>query len=496
MAVTGFLQQIKQIKQQEVATLSTRMDRSLLRKQAETMKTPGNFLESLRASTRSRVGIIAEIKKASPSKGPIRPDLDPFEFAQKYTMAGAAAISVLTESNFFNGTLADLKAVRRASNLPILRKDFIFSEFQIYEARAAGADSVLLITALMDQGALVDYICLSRELGMEPLVEINSEKEFEIAAKANAILVGINNRNLETLETDINVAQRLAPFFTGNMVPVAASGISTRGDIEAGTDVGIVNFLVGESIVKAEDTQGFIRELLGESPEDQEKQDDEDDQKTTIGKNPQKTPLVKICGLTDPNEARQCVELGANAIGLVFYEKSPRHLSIDQAKRITSVLPPETMTVGVFVNADHEYIMERVTGCSLAAVQLHGQESPELVMALARSGIRVIKTLFAEQKPGFDMENAYEGTWGFLVEDGRGTLPGGNARPWEWGSLGKMERKSKLILAGGLDPDNVHQAVEQARPDMVDVSSGVELSFGKKDLKKVKKFIMAARNET
>ncbi len=483
MAVKGFLKEIQAIKQKEIAQLAAQTGINRLRKQAEAREPGASFRQALGASSPSRVGIIAEIKKASPSKGDIRPDLDPFKLAKEYTEAGAAAISVLTESHYFKGTMEDLGAARRASDLPILRKDFIFSEIQIYESRAAGADAILLITTLLDPGQLCDYICLARELGMEPLVEINSEHELETALGANAAVIGINNRNLATLETDLNVAQRLAPFFTGREIPVAASGISERQDIEAGIEAGIVNFLVGESIVRAPDTQAFIHDLLGESPEAPQRNTDD-------------SPMVKICGLTDPHEAKKCVELGADAIGLVFYEKSPRHISIDQARRITDNLPESAISVGVFVNADPEYIMERIVACDLKAVQLHGQESPELVTQLARSGIRVIKALFAEQAPGFDTVTAYEDAWGFLVEHGKGTLPGGNAEAWEWDRANKIKEVRNLILAGGLDPDNVQQAVAKTAPFMVDVSSGVEHSFGRKDLARVAQFISAAKGRS
>jgi len=482
MAIKGFLRTIKDLKQKEVAELASRTGINILRKKAEERKDNGLFKKALMASAPSNIGIIAEIKKASPSRGAIRPDLDPFKLAKIYTEGGACAISVLTESNYFKGSLKDLGEARRASDLPILRKDFIFSEFQIYESRAAGADSLLLITSLMEPGDLYDYICLSRELGMEPLVEINSEWEFEKAVSAGAILIGINNRNLETLETDLKVAHRLAPFFTGQNIPVAASGISARKDIQAGMDVGIVNFLVGESIVRATDTKAFIRELLGK-PEASDK---------SRGKL-KESPLVKICGLTDPREAKQCVELGADAIGLVFYEKSPRNLSMEQARKITDNLPPKTTTIGVFVNAEYEYIMERVTACFLKAVQLHGQESPELVNRLSRSGIPVIKALFAEHEPGFDKAQAYEDAWGFLVENGKGFLPGGNAETWEWDRAKDINHCRRLILAGGLDPENVKQAVSKTDPYMVDVSSGVEISHGRKDLKKVAQFIAAVK---
>ena len=530
MAISGFLKEVKELKQREVAHLRSKTDMALLRAQAEKRKTPGDFLRAMVQSTSERVGIIAEIKKASPSKGLIRPDLNAAELARLYTRGGAKAISVLTESNFFKGSLDDLTAVRETTTVPILRKDFIFSEFQIYEARAAGADSVLLITPLMEPEELRDYITLARELAMEPLVEINSTVQFETALKAGATVIGINNRNLETLETDPDLALRLAPVFTGgsgfgdsakDLVCVAASTISSRRDIETGIDAGIFNFLVGESIVRAPDTESFIRELQGEKPGGECVGNDG----KTSREDPCGKPLVKICGLTDPEEAVQCKTLGADAIGLIFFEKSPRNLSIAQARRITLALPPGTITVGVFVNADYAYIMERVEACNLKAVQLHGQESPELVSRLARaivesgtnsyigtdigsgtkpkansctrSYLKVIKTLFAEHQPGFKTAEAYRDAWGLLVEDGRGTLPGGNARSWEWDRAGKMSRDAnvRLILAGGLDPGNVRRAITSVRPYMVDVSSGVEHSPGKKDLALVEKFILETRGK-
>jgi len=200
-------------------------------------------------------------------------------------------------------------------------------------------------------------------------------------------------------------------------------------------------------------------------------------------------PAVKICGLTDPCQAAECVSLGADAIGLVFYKKSPRAVSIDRAVDICSRLSSRVITTGVFVNETYDFIMKRVDTCSLKAVQLHGSETPELVDKLAETGIVVIKALFAGKKPCLKDAAAFNNASAFLVEYGKGILPGGNAEKWDWGMAKQVKTDHALILAGGLTPDNVRIAIKSALPDAVDVSSGVEISHGIKDLEKVKKFI-------
>jgi len=202
------------------------------------------------------------------------------------------------------------------------------------------------------------------------------------------------------------------------------------------------------------------------------------------------SPQVKICGLTSVNEALQCATLGANAIGCVFYPKSPRNISKQQAKKICLALPPDVITVGVFVNETFSGIMHKVEYCGLKAVQLHGRESPELVDRLCQENIMVIKALFAEGNPTLEEASNYNAT-AYLVECGRGKLPGGNAMTWDWEKANSIGKKYPLILAGGLTPENVCQAITASTSDAVDVSSGVEASPGQKDLNKVAVFMDA-----
>ncbi len=263
MTVTGFLKQVIELKYDEISELKSKIPINTVRKYAESLEPGPDFEKALKASSKENIGIIAEIKKASPSKGDIKTDLDPAVFAEKYTKAGARAVSVLTERKYFKGSLTDLEKVRKATSLPILRKDFTISSYQIFEARAAGANSILLITSILSKEQLWDYISLCREIHLEPLVEITSEKEFEKAAFCNAKIIGINNRNLQTLKTDLNVSTRLAPLFTEDQIPVAASGISLQKDIShVLQETGICNFLVGESIVRSDDPEKFIRHLI------------------------------------------------------------------------------------------------------------------------------------------------------------------------------------------------------------------------------------------
>ncbi len=202
-------------------------------------------------------------------------------------------------------------------------------------------------------------------------------------------------------------------------------------------------------------------------------------------------PWIKICGLTRVDNALDVAASGADAIGLVFFEKSPRNVSADQATQICTALPASVKTIGVFVNESYETIMEIVEKCGLSGVQLHGNEAPGLVDKLAKEDLVVIKALFAAKAPFLTQSQEYENASYFLVEYGKGILPGGNAESWNYEILSQMDTEKPVILAGGLTPENVRQAVDACHPAGVDISSGVEKSHGIKDIEKVKAFINA-----
>jgi indole-3-glycerol phosphate synthase len=217
-----------------------------------------DFVAALRAR---RPAIIAEIKRASPSKGDILPNLDPAMVARQYQASGAAAISVLTDRHF-KGTLDDLRAVRAAVELPLLRKDFIFHPYQIYEARAAGADCILLILAMLKEGELRSLAALAREVKMAALIEVHNPEEFALANRMGAELIGINNRDLHTFVTDLAVTEKLMANYRGDALIVAESGISAPEDIRRLDAVGARAFLIGESLLRDGNPAAKLPELL------------------------------------------------------------------------------------------------------------------------------------------------------------------------------------------------------------------------------------------
>jgi len=210
----------------------------------------------------------------------------------------------------------------------------------------------------------------------------------------------------------------------------------------------------------------------------------------TIIKNSSHTPQVKICGLARVDEAIKCAELGPDAIGLVFFEKSPRNVTIKQARKISLSLPKNISTIGVFVNKPFGYIMERVEKCALNGVQLHGMEGPDLVNQLMEQDLIVIKGLYLDSEPFLKDVSEYNAT-GYLVECAKGILPGGNALAWNWARAKEFGTQHPFILAGGLTPENISGAIDKSLPHAVDISSGVEKEPGRKDLTKIKAFIEA-----
>ena len=260
---TDFLTRIVQHKEKEIAKARKVLPEAKLVELARQRTDFRPFFKNLSQPGASGVNIIAEIKRASPSKGDIRPDLDASRTAVEYEAGGAAAVSVLTDAAFFKGNLDDLRAARAACTLPVLRKEFIISDYQVYEAAVAGADAVLLIARILSPEKLEQLHALCRDLGMDALVEIHTPADASVVAATGARLVGINNRNLSTFETDITVAMDLVSRLAPGQVPVAASGISGAADIQKNLSAGVFNFLVGESIVRAADPAQFIRELMG-----------------------------------------------------------------------------------------------------------------------------------------------------------------------------------------------------------------------------------------
>lgn len=254
------LEEIVAHKRLELEAMRGQVSESDLRAAAKEAPAPRDFAAVLKAPVRG-TRIIAEIKRASPSRGEIKGDLDPAGLARAYARGGAVAISVLTESRFFRGSPQDLRGVREAVSIPVLRKDFILKPYQVVESRALGADSVLLITACLEGALLNEMVACSRQWGMEPLVEVHDKEELKRALKAGARVVGVNNRDLRTFRTDIAVSLALAPDIPADCVAVSESGIHSRAQILKLEAAGYHAFLVGEALAGSGDPEGMLRAL-------------------------------------------------------------------------------------------------------------------------------------------------------------------------------------------------------------------------------------------
>jgi indole-3-glycerol phosphate synthase len=254
------LDRIVEAKRKEVASLKEVRPLSWFEEALRDLPPPRDFRGEI---SRLPCSIIAEVKKRSPSKGRIREDFDPFKIAALYQENGAAAVSVLTDEEFFEGSRTYLSGIRKIVDLPLLRKDFIIDPYQIYETRILGGDALLLIACLLEEGQLREFIRLTETLSLSPLVEVHTREELDKALAAGAQIIGINNRDLRTFSTDLGVTLDLIPSIPGNRIVVSESGINTREDIETLMKAGIHSFLVGEALMRTEDIGRKLRELLG-----------------------------------------------------------------------------------------------------------------------------------------------------------------------------------------------------------------------------------------
>jgi indole-3-glycerol phosphate synthase len=263
--MSDILRRIVAVKREEVARARRQRDALSLRREAE-FRTGDrrDFAGALRMrSAANQVAVIAEIKKASPSKGVLRINFDPAAFAASYAAAGAACLSVLTDVQFFQGGDADLAAARRACGLPVLRKDFVVDEYQVAQACVVGADCILLIAACLDDAQLSDFAAAAQALRMAVLVEVHDATELERALRLPTPLIGINNRNLRTFEVSLDTTINLLPEIPGHRVVVTESGIATRDDVRRMRDAGVHTFLVGEAFMCAADPGAALAELFG-----------------------------------------------------------------------------------------------------------------------------------------------------------------------------------------------------------------------------------------
>lgn len=467
----NILDQILAHKRDEVARRKREHPLAAVRADAERAAPPRDLVRALRESA-AKPALIAEVKRASPSRGLLAPEFDPVSLARTYEEHGAAAVSVLTDRRFFRGHLDHLRAVRREINLPILRKDFLFDPYQVYEARAAGADAVLLIAAVLSDDDLRALHHLARELGMAALVEVHDGPELERALRIEPHLVGVNNRNLHTFEVSLETTARLRPLVPAHVALVAESGIHSAVDVARLARTGADAVLVGEALVAADDTAAKVRELT------------------------RMRPRVKICGITNLEDALAAAEAGADMLGFNFYPHSKRYVTPETCHRIVSTLRQYGSRItlaGVFVNAPLRQVESTLEACGLDVAQLHGDESPRMMETLNGRAFKAIRPTSLAQARSGAARFARPAAPALLIDAHQPGQYGGTGHTGDWALARALADEHPILLAGGLNPDNVAAAVAHVRPWGVDAASGVETEPGRKDAGKMAAFVKAAR---
>lgn len=415
---------------------------------------------SLRAAlARPGARFVMEVKKASPSEGSIRAGADPARQALAY--AGAAdAISVLTDGPFFGGSLDDLGAVRAVFDGPILAKDFVIDPRQVAEARAFGADAVLAMLSVLDDGAARAVLAAAGALDMDVLVEAHDEAEVCRAVALGAPLIGINNRDLRTLEVDLATTERLSGLVPADRILVAESGIATRADVERLAPHADA-FLVGTALMRAARPAEAARALA-------------------FGR-------VKVCGITSQADADAAVAAGASFLGLVMVPGTPRAVTREAMAGISGA-----PLVGVFRNAKLAEVAVSTRDLGLAAVQLHGEEDADYLHALRSLLLPAETEIWATGAVGDDLPPPRAGADRTLYDtkvDGR---TGGTGRTFDWERIRDRPELGTAVLAGGLNPGNA-RAASQVGAWALDLCSGVEAAPGRKDPAKLRAFFEALR---
>lgn len=427
---------------------------------------------------------ICEVKKASPSKGIIAEHFPYLDIAKEYEVAGAAAISVLTEPDFFKGDKKYLQEIASTVKIPVLRKDFIIDEYQIYQAKVWGASAILLICACLDVPTLTKFRELADSLGLSSLVEAHDEHEVQMAIDCGARIIGVNNRNLKDFTVDVQNSVRLRNLVQDDVIFVSESGLETPEDIQVLRDNNIGVALMGETFMRSPNKVEKLAYLYGPT---------------------YYTPKVKMCGISKVETIPAVVEAKPDYMGLVF-APSKRQVTVDQAKTLVEELhkqytkrynngaeqsnDDEIKTVGVFVNETLDNLVTIATEVNLDVVQLHGDEDEAFIQSLKeRTNVEVWKAV--QIRSAADAEAWIDSSADMLLFDAyHKDERGGTGEVFDWSCLDVFERP--FMLAGGIDSTNVARAIRTVRPYGIDISSGIETD-GVKDDEKIKAFTNIVR---
>lgn len=426
-----------------------------------------------RTEDKPEAGFIFECKKASPSKGLIRPDFDVKSICQTYDKY-ASAISVLTDKKYFQGDFEYLKLVTETVNCPVLNKDFFIDTYQVYLARYYGADAILLMLSVLSDDEYLALAKVAEQYNLAILTEISNEDERDRAIKLNAKMIGVNNRNLRDLSTDISRTFDFAPTLPDDRIIISESGIYTNAQVRELAPA-VDGFLVGSALMAMDNNVHNDIDLAC--------------RKLIFGNN-------KVCGLTAPEYANAAGEAGARFGGLIFAKKSPRCITKEQALSIITA-KPQLEYVGVFVNHKRNEIIDLVNSLNLAAVQLHGDEDDAYIEALRAqlSENNCNSCEIWQAQPVLENVPELNKRVAHHVLDGKSP---GSGETFDWRVLADSEQDlSNSLLAGGLNNDNINVALIQlANLDLfgLDLNSGVETSLGIKSSEKLNQVFAQIRN--
>lgn len=417
-----------------------------------------DFYAALGKGTHQHPAFILECKKASPSKGLIRAEFNLPEIAAVYRHY-ARAISVLTDEKYFQGDFAYIQQVRNIVSQPVLCKDFMISEYQVYLARFHNADAILLMLSVLDDDTYRTLSDLAHNLGMGILTETSNQAELERAIALGAKVIGINNRDLHDLSVDLAKTPPLAKQIPADRIVISESGIYSHAQVKQ-LKPDVNGFLIGSSLMGSDDLNNAVRAVI-------------------FGEN-------KVCGLTRPQDVQTAYENGALFGGLIFAEKSPRCVSLRQAQELVTTAP--LRFVGVFQNQLSDFIVKIATQLNLYAVQLHGEETAEFITALRAelpNNIQIWRAVsinvMQQSAVQITENNAIDR---YVLDSQVGYQQGGTGLTFDW-ALIPHALKHKIMLAGGISLDNIDSALQQGCLGL-DINSGVESAKGIKDPVKVR----------
>ena len=438
---------------------------------AAALKLPSDIGFPFEAALRQQdFNFICEVKKASPSKGIIAEHFPYLDIAKEYEVAGAAAISVLTEPDFFKGDKKYLQEIASTVKIPVLRKDFIIDEYQIYQAKVWGASAILLICACLDVLTLTKFRELADSLGLSSLVEAHDEAEVQMAIDCGARIIGVNNRNLKDFTVDVQNSVRLRNLVEDDVIFVSESGLETPEDIQVLRDNNIGVALMGETFMRSPNKVEKLAYLYGPT---------------------YYTPKVKMCGISKMETIPAIVEAKPDYMGFVF-APSKRQVTVEQAKTLVDELHKqyEIKTVGVFVNETIENLLKIAEEVKLDVIQLHGDEDESFIQSLKEcTNVEVWKAV--QVRSAADADKWIDSSADMLLFDAyHKDERGGMGEVFDWSSLDEFERP--FMLAGGIDSTNVARAIRTVRPYGIDISSGIETE-GVKDSEKITAFTNIVR---